>query len=100
VIRTLRLLRSFGVLVALSVTAPSLSAQAADIRWHRQVSPAPGIATFAGVLPYASEITAGCRGNNFCPVAPPTREQTAAFLSRRSGSTGPTERPRAAAERP
>ncbi len=57
-----------------------------------QVSPAPSVATFGDVPTthpffkfvealYASGITAGCGGGNFCPDAPLTRGQMAVFLS-------------------
>jgi hypothetical protein len=61
-----------------------------------QVSPAPGTATFGDVPtshPFfqfvealvASGITAGCGGGNYCPDAPLTRGQMAAFLSKALG---------------
>lgn len=64
--------------------------------WRRTVSPAPGQATFNDVTtnhPFfqfvealaASGITAGCGGGNFCPDAPITRGQMAAFLSKALG---------------
>jgi len=57
-----------------------------------QVSPAPGTATFGDVPTtssqfkfvealYASGITAGCGGGNFCPDSPLTRGQMAVFLA-------------------
>ncbi len=61
--------------------------------WYKlQVSPAPGVATFTDVPTghpffkfvealYASGITAGCGGGNFCPNAPLTRGQMAVFLA-------------------
>jgi hypothetical protein len=73
-----------------------LQFKAVDIWWHRQVSPAPATATFADVPTnhpffqfvealYASGITAGCGNNNYCPDAPLTRKQMAAFLSKALG---------------
>jgi len=66
------------------------------ITWHRQVSPAPGSASFNDVPtghPFfqfiealaASGITAGCGGGNYCPDAPLTRGQMAVFLSKALG---------------
>lgn len=61
--------------------------------WYkRQISPPPGVATFADVpighplLKFvealvASGITAGCGGGNYCPNSPLTRGQMAVFLS-------------------
>ncbi len=57
-----------------------------------QVSPGPGVATFSDVPTgstyfkfvealYASGITAGCGGGNFCPNTPVTRGQMAVFLA-------------------
>ncbi len=62
------------------------------VRYKLQVSPAPGAATFGDVPAshpffkfvealYASGITAGCGGGNFCPDTPVTRGQMAVFLS-------------------
>jgi len=64
--------------------------------WYRQVSPAPGSATFGDVPPShpffqyiealaAAGITAGCGGGNFCPDQPITRKQEAAFISKALG---------------
>ncbi len=68
--------------------------RAAGIRvyYHLQVSPGPGVATFGDVPTnhpffkfvealYASGITAGCGGGNYCPDTPVTRGQMAVFLS-------------------
>ena len=60
--------------------------------WKRQVTPAPGSATFADVpvgSPFhrfvealvASGITGGCGGGLYCPDQPVTRGQMAVFLS-------------------
>jgi hypothetical protein len=62
------------------------------VTYNLQVSPAPAVATFADVpvghqqfrfieALFASGITAGCGGGNFCPDAPVTRGQMAVFLS-------------------
>jgi hypothetical protein len=64
--------------------------------WHRRVSDAPAVATFGDVPtshPFfqfiealaASGITGGCGGGNFCPDAPMTRGQMAAFLAKALG---------------
>ncbi|MGH9380978.1 MAG: S-layer homology domain-containing protein [Thermoanaerobaculia bacterium] len=64
--------------------------------WRRQVSPAPANATFDDVPTThlffrhiealaASGITGGCGGNNYCPNAPLTRGQMAAFLAKALG---------------
>ena len=61
-----------------------------------QVSPAPGAASFNDVPTsdpafqyiealFASGITAGCSGGNYCPDAPLTRRQMAVFLSKALG---------------
>lgn len=67
-----------------------------ELWWQRQMSPAPGTATFGdvptshtfyqGVESLASSgITGGCGGDNFCPDETVTRGQMAAFLSRALG---------------
>jgi len=67
-----------------------------EIWWHRTVSPAPAVATFADVPTShvffqfvealaASGITGGCGGGNFCPDAPVTRGQMAVFLAKALG---------------
>jgi hypothetical protein len=83
-----------------STLAPSFDLQfkAVDVWWHRQVSPPPVTATFNDVPtnhPFfqfvealsASQITAGCQVSPplFCPDAPLTRKQMAAFLSKALG---------------
>jgi hypothetical protein len=66
------------------------------VRWRRQISPAPGIATFGDVSTnhlffqhvealVDSGITAGCGGGNFCPDSPVTRGQMAVFLAKALG---------------
>jgi len=66
------------------------------ILWRRRVSDAPAALTFNDVPTghpffqfiealYASGITAGCGSGNFCPDAPLTRGQMAAFLSKALG---------------
>lgn len=64
----------------------------ANLSWRRQVSPAPDTATFDDVPPghlffqhiealAGSGITSGCDADSFCPNAPLTRGQMAAFLA-------------------
>jgi len=80
------------------VASTNLQFKAVDIWWHRQVSPAPGVATFNDVPtnhPFfqfiealaASGISAGCQASPpmYCPDAPLTRKQMAAFLSKGFG---------------
>ena len=61
-------------------------------RWSRQVSPAPGVATFTDVPTshfafrfvealVASGVTGGCGAGVYCPDAPLTRAQMAIFLA-------------------
>jgi hypothetical protein len=63
-----------------------------SLRWHRSVTPAPGVATFADVPtghPYfqfvealvASGVTAGCGGGNYCVNSPIARGEMAVFLA-------------------
>ena len=74
----------------------NLQFKAVDIWWNRQVSPAPGVATFADVPTgnpqfqfvealVASGITAGCGAPNYCPNNPVTRGQMAVFLAKALG---------------
>jgi S-layer homology domain len=76
--------------------AAALRFRAVRIFYSLQVSPAPGFATFNDVPTnhplfqyvealYASGITAGCGGGNFCPGAPLTRGQMAVFLAKALG---------------
>lgn len=69
---------------------------AVRIVWHRQVSPAPALATFNDVPtnhPFfqyiealaASSITGGCGGGNYCPDNPLTRGQMAVFMAKALG---------------
>jgi len=66
------------------------------VYWNRQISPAPGVATFPDVDPgywafqeiealAASEITTGFPDGTFRPTAPVTRAQMATFLARALG---------------
>ncbi len=67
-----------------------------DIWWRRDVSPAPGTATFPDVPTSdfgfqfvealaASSITGGCGGGNYCPDDPVTRRQMAIFIAKALG---------------
>ncbi len=67
-----------------------------DIWWRRDVSPAPGTATFPDVptsdfgFQYVealafSGITGGCGGGNYCPDDPVTRRQMAIFIAKALG---------------
>jgi len=71
-----------------------------EITWHRQVSPAPAVATFADVpvdhqffqfveALAKSGITGGCGNGNYCPDAPLTRGQMAVFLAKGLGLQWP-----------
>ena len=62
------------------------------VRWSRQVSPAPAVATFTDVpvgdpilrfveALVASGVTGGCGGGNYCPGQPVTRGQMAVFIA-------------------
>lgn len=75
---------------------PDVAIRMARIRWKRQVSPAPAVATFNDVPvdhPFfqfvealsTSGITAGCGSGSYCPDAPLTRGQMAVFLSKALG---------------
>lgn len=66
------------------------------LMWRRQISPAPGTATFddvpTGHLFFqhiealaSSGITSGCGGDDFCPDDPLTRGQMAVFLAKALG---------------
>jgi hypothetical protein len=77
---------------AVLTSSTGISLGAARISWRRQVSPAPAFASFADVpvghpfhrfvqALFASGITGGCGGGNYCPDAPLTRGQMAVFLA-------------------
>jgi hypothetical protein len=72
--------------------AANLVNRRARLQWHRQVSAAPAVATFADVPtshPFfrfvealaAAGITGGCGGGNYCPNGGLTRGEMAVFLS-------------------
>ncbi len=70
------------------------------VRWQRQLSPAPGSATFSDVPtnhPFYqhiealvdSSITSGCGATTYCPDSPVTRGQMAVFLAKALGLNWP-----------
>jgi hypothetical protein len=74
----------------------SLRVRAVRLRWKRNVSPAPAVATFLDVPsshPFFqfvealadAGLTAGCGGGNYCPDAVVTRGQMAVFLAKALG---------------
>jgi len=74
----------------------NLRFRAVRLAWFRNMSPAPGVATFSDVPvshPFfqqvealaASGVTLGCGGGNYCPDNAVTRGQMAAFLARALG---------------
>jgi hypothetical protein len=75
-----------------TVTDGTIKIQTARVFYKLQISPDPAGATFADVpvghpfhrfveALYASGITGGCGGGNYCPDAPVTRGQMAVFLA-------------------
>jgi S-layer homology domain len=88
----------YAIIVDSPVPGTSLGFKAVDLWYHRQVSPAPGTATFTDVPTshpffqfiealYASGITGGCQASppKFCPGNPVTRGQMAVFLAKALG---------------
>lgn len=86
----------YTILVTPTDAGNSLAFKGADLWWKRQIAPAPATARFTDVplgaaffaeveALAASGITAGCTGTQFCPEAPLTRRQMAAFLARALG---------------
>jgi S-layer homology domain len=76
----------------------------ARLLWKRQVSPAPGVASFGDVATdhpffqhvealFASGITAGCGGGNYCPNRAITRGEMAVFLAKALGLHWPWDAP-------
>jgi S-layer homology domain len=74
----------------------SIRLRQAQVLYRRQISPAPAQASFNDVAPgdfgfqhiealFASGITGGCGGGNFCPDDPLTRAQMAVFLAKALG---------------
>jgi len=79
-----------------SDTSPSTRFRTARIYWQRQISPAPGGASFGDVSAahpffqhiealFGSGITAGCGSGNFCPDRVVTRGEMAVFLAKALG---------------
>jgi hypothetical protein len=88
----------YAVVIITESAGVSLQFKGVDLRWHRQVSPAPSQATFGDVPEddpafqfiealATSEITVGCSASPllFCPDAPLTRRQMAVFLAKALG---------------
>ena len=76
--------------------SPEVAFKNVMVSWKRQISPAPGSATFNDVAVghaffqsiealAASGVTSGCGDGNYCPDAIVTRGQMAAFLARALG---------------
>jgi hypothetical protein len=83
---------SYNVEAGFSANNPGLTLAGYRIGYKLQISPDPTTATFADVpvghpfhrfveALYASGITGGCGGGNYCPDAPVTRGQMAVFLA-------------------
>jgi hypothetical protein len=83
---------NYTVEVVFSVTDATLILNSVRVGYKLQISPDPSTATFADVpvghpfhrfveALYASGITGGCGGGNYCPDAPVTRGQMAVFLA-------------------
>jgi S-layer homology domain len=88
----------YTIVVESPVDDSSLRFKAVDIWYHRQVSPAPGTASFTDVPTshpffqfiealYASGITGGCQATppKFCPGNTITRGQMAVFMAKALG---------------
>lgn len=86
--------QNFRYPVVVNITGANSTVSAGGVRvaWLRQVSPAPGTATFSDIPvghPFhrfvealvASGITGGCGGGNYCPDAALTRGQMAVFIA-------------------
>lgn len=87
---------SHVLIVHLGAADSTTRLHSVKVQWKRQVSPAPGTASFTDVpvgsalhqyveALVASGITAGCGGGNFCPNASVTRGQIAVFLAKALG---------------
>jgi hypothetical protein len=87
---------AYSVVMEIPDPTSALRFKSVEIAWERQISPAPGFATF-GDVPLgsfgfqhvealaASGITAGCGGGNFCPNSTLTRVEMAIFLAKGLG---------------
>jgi hypothetical protein len=86
----------YAIFVSSPVTDSTLAFKGVDVWWHRQVSPAPGTASFLDVPTghpyfrfiealYASGITAGCGAGTYCPGNAITRGEMAVFLAKALG---------------
>jgi len=87
---------AYSIVMDIPDRTPSLAFKSVEIAWERQISPAPGTATFNDVpigsfgfqhieALAASGITAGCGGGNFCPNSTLTRVEMAIFLAKGLG---------------
>jgi hypothetical protein len=94
----------YSVVMTLAQSFSNLGFKGVDLWYYRQVSPAPGVATFQDVPtndPYfqfiealaASGITAGCNASppQYCPDRDITRGEMAVYRPRPSASSGSTE---------
>jgi hypothetical protein len=90
-----------AITLAVTGPTPNLAFGGAVVWWNRQLSPAPGTASFGDVpLGYwafqhvealvDSGVTAGCGGGNFCPDDPITRAEMAVFLAKALGLHWPS----------
>lgn len=86
----------FSLRLIIPASSSALQVHSVHLYWNRQAPPAPATASFTDVPtshPFFNEveqlkksgITLGCGGGNFCPDAPVTRGQMAAFLTRALG---------------
>jgi hypothetical protein len=87
---------AYWICINNTVTGSSLQSSGVTFWYRRQISPAPGSASFNDVPPsniffreiealVRSGITVGCGGGNYCPNQAVTRGQMAAFLARALG---------------
>ena len=87
---------SLSLVVGLTGATSATSVRNVMLSWRRQISPAPGSATFADVTTghaffqeiealAASGVTSGCAAGAYCPNGLVTRGQMAAFLARALG---------------
>jgi hypothetical protein len=87
---------SYALLASFDGVDGAVRIRGARLTWRRNVSPAPLIASFGDVPtdhPYfrhiealfASGITAGCGGGNYCPSRAITRGEMAVFLAKALG---------------
>ncbi len=86
----------YAFIIDFNVASQDIRLRGMRVHYKLQISPAPGVATFADVpvgafgfqhveALAASGITGGCGGGNFCPNDPLTRVQMAVFLAKALG---------------